>query len=433
MKAAQTTQNKTRRLLLLADNSDQNNWGAQATPYAIRRILKGADPELRVDALAYGWLTQRERVFDRGPARGRVFPQPKNGALAWLSAPLSDIAQFFPQMTDEFERYANEWSSGRGGRMASEFEKALSSCDAVVYNAENGVYRNSLAGTRSLFLLWYAKTRLGKPSGVINQTAMMSHMPVPLMPGMVKLVYPMLDLVLAREPASWKDLCDFGISNAKLVPDVVFYCDETDFDETPVAAWKARMGLRAQEYFCFGASSLPMDKPGQSDEGAVAALVAQLKRATGRQCVLVAKDSHCQFLKDVASLTGSIFFGPEHSFKELWPLFRDASFLVTGHFHYIIMGAMVGCPYIPLSTNNHKTNGVNEHLQWHHRECFDATALSVCSPEIVAEAKMLVAEREALSTHLVHRTAQLRLEAAETGTAVAALTRGSDAGVPDRS
>jgi polysaccharide pyruvyl transferase WcaK-like protein len=411
-----------RRLLLLADNSDQNNWGAQATPYGIRRILGGVDPELEVDALAYRWLTQRERVFDRGPARGKVFREPGNRLLLWLSGPFSDTAQFFPQIADEFEYYADEWSSGRGGRMASEFTEALTRCDAVVYNAENAMYRNSPAGTRSLFLLWYAKTRLGKPSGIINQTAMMSHMPVPTMPGMVKLVYPVLDLVLAREPASWKDLREFGMRNARLVPDVVFYCDETDFEERRFGAWKASVGVKPQEYFCFGASSLPMDKPRKNDEGAVTGLVAELKRSSGQQCVLLAKDSHCQFLKEVASLTGSIFFGPEHSFQELWPLFRDASFLVSGHFHYIIMGAMVGCPYIPLSTNNHKTDGVNEHLNWHRRECFDATALRCCTPAIVTEAEMLLQNRDRLSAQLSVRSAELRREAAETGRAVSALT-----------
>ena len=418
-----TTGARTRRLLLLADNSDQNNWGAQATPYAIRRILKGVDPDLQVDALAYGWLTQRERVVDRGPVQGKVFRQPKNPLAAWLTAPISGLAEFFPQLADEFERYADDWAAGRGGRMAEEFDAALSRCDAIVYNAENGMYRNSPAGTRALFLLWYAKTRLRKPSGVINQTAVMSHMPVPLMPGMVRLVYPKLDVVLAREPASWKDLRDFGISNARLVPDVVFYCDETDYEEAPVAAWKTRTGIRPQEYFCFGASSLPMDKPGKNRSGSVATLVMELKRSTGKQCVLLAKDSHCQFLKEVAARTGSLFFGPEHSFKELWPLFRDASFMVSGHFHYIIMGAMVGCPYIPLSTNNHKTDGVNEHLEWRRRECFDATALSFCSEEIVTEAAVLVADRANLSAHLLRRTAELRREAAETGTAVSAITR----------
>ena len=423
-----STGGKPPRLLLLADNSDQNNWGAQATPYAIRRILKGADPAIEIDALSYGWLTQRQRVVDRGPVQGKVFPQPKNSLLAWLSGPISGLAEYFPQMADEFERQGDEWAAGRGGTIASEFEAALSRCDAVVYNCENAMYRNSLAGTRALFLLWYAKTRLGKPSGVINQTAMISHMPVPLMPGMVKLVYPILDLVLAREPASWKDLRDFGIQNAKLAPDVVFYCDESDFVDAPVAAWKGRVGLGPQDYFCFGASSLPMDKPAGGRDGAVVKLVAELKRATGKQCVLLAKDAHCQFLSEVAARTGSIFFGPEHSFRELWSLFRDASFQVGGHFHYIIMGAMVGCPYIPLSTNNHKTDGVNEHLRWHRRDCFDATALSFCSAAIVAEAKNLVADREALSAHLLLRTGELRREAAEIGTAVLGLTRSARRG-----
>ena len=420
------SRNESRRLLLLADNSDQNNWGAQATPYAIRRILKGTDPELEVDALSYGWLTQRHRVVDRGPARGKVFRQPKVSLLAWVASPVSGVAEFYPQLADEFDRFADDWSKGGGGTIRLEFEKALSACDAVAYNAENGMYRNSPAGTRALFLLYYAKTRLGKPSGIINQTAMMSHMPVPTMPGMVRLVYPRLDLVLAREPASWKDLCKFGMANARLVPDVVFYCDESDFEEAPVAAWKASMGVGSQDYFCFGASSLPMDKPRRGYEGAVTALIRDLKLRTGMQCVLLAKDSHCQFLADVADLTGSLFFGPEHTFPELWPLFRDASFLVSGHFHYIIMGAMVGCPYIPLSTNNHKTEGVNEHLRWHRRECFDATALRQCSEEILSESERLVAERDRLSAQLLQRTSELRCEAAETGVAVSALTHNSN-------
>ena len=148
-----------------------------------------------------------------------------------------------------------------------------------------------------------------------------------------------------------------------------------DFDDAPVVAWKRSAGLAGRPYFCLSASALPMSAPREGYAGEVVRLVERLQRVTP-QGVLIAKDSSCQYLRDVAKATGAAFFGPEHGFTELWSLLRDASFLVSGHYHNVIMAAMVGCPFVPLTTMTHKMQGVCRLLGWHITEPHDATYLS---------------------------------------------------------
>jgi polysaccharide pyruvyl transferase WcaK-like protein len=157
--------------------------------------------------------------------------------------------------------------------------------------------------------------------------------------------------------------------------------------------------------------------PKESWDGEVAGLVRALE-TLGPQAVLLAKDSWCQPLEEVARRTGSVFFGPKHAFAELWPLLAGASFLVTGHFHYAIMGAMVGCPFVPLSVNNHKMHGVCEHLNWHLTDPFDATSLATCRSKIVSEAKRLLDERSEMSARLSLRSVEMRTEVRRLGSRI---------------
>ena len=110
----------------------------------------------------------------------------------------------------------------------------------------------------------------------------------------------------------------------------------------------------------------------------------------------------------MARRTGAVYFGPEHDFQELWPLFRDAGVVVTGHFHYAIISSIVGCPFVPLSVNNHKMAGVCEQLGWHLKEPYDITFLAKERNTIVAEARLLLENREELSSGLARRSSELR-------------------------
>lgn len=394
-----------RNVLFVNDNSDQPNWGAQATPYAIRAMTKDLLPSAQVEWLPYAWLGHRFQQL-RGPWPIELTrPLPKVPGMARLAKP-SDP---YPEIVDRFDACAKRWLNGDAGQPAAQYLRAAERADLVAFNIENSMYWNKVAGMRALFLMWLAKEHLGKRTAAINMTAGFAGMPRPMMAGMAKRVLPTLDLVTAREPQSLRELHAIGAKNAELAADVVFYLDPTREPRGGFDAWAQRS--RSAPYFCLSASAIPMDAPSSDRDGAVTELVRKLK-ASGLQAVLMARDPHCQFLADVARRTDSIFFGPEHSFHEIWPLLKDAQFLVSGHYHYAIMGAMVGCPFVPFTTNNHKIAGMAEQLDWIHSECVDATALSVHTPAIVAACEKLVRERPKHAEHLTRRAAELRPRAA---------------------
>lgn len=410
------------KILLINDNSAHANWGAQASPPSLVSILNGAMPGSSIQSLPHSWLRLSYRRLWSGLGGGLVRSE-GSAVMAPVVRRCSRPVSFFPEVADEFDYWADEWTEGRGGPQAKTFLDLARAADVVVYNGENSIYRNTMEGCHGIFLLWLTRTRLGKTSCIVNHTAQLNDVR-PIMNGMIRLVYPALDLVAVREPCSLENLRALGCLGAELYPDVVFSQEPRTRSRRRVDGWRASLKLRDESYFCISASGLPVSMPRGRWDGEVTQLVRGLK-ASGLQAVLVAKDPWCLPLEEVARRTGSIFFGPEHEYEDLWPLFEGASFLVSGHYHYVIFAAMVGCPFIPLSVNNHKMRGVCEHLGWKRSEPFDATLLRLCRNEIVEEALELARQRPRLSAHLRERTAVLQHEARRLGTRVAEVARGS--------
>jgi polysaccharide pyruvyl transferase WcaK-like protein len=293
--------------------------------------------------------------------------------------------------------------------MAKRFLQEMGQCDALVYNGEASLYRNTMEGKRSLFLLWLCKTRLGKPACIVNQTAHLNNVR-PIMNAMVRKVYPALDLVTCRESASHRLLREMGIANAELIPDVVFWLQEEPEAKERVENWLEVQGLRPGTYVCMSTSALPVSRPRGGWDGAYAALVREVRERTGLRPLLIARDPHCQFLKDVARRTGSACIGSEHHFSSLWPLLRNAAGLVTGHFHYCIAAAIVGCPFVPMTSNNHKMAGLTEMLGWQPVDPFDVTDLAECGGAITDRLVELLRNRADYSAHLAGRSAHLRTQ-----------------------
>jgi len=409
-------------VLLLNDNSAHVNWGAQASPPALTEIIEQSLPESTITALPHHWLAcpYQRRLK---PSLGGSYIQEKK---RWR--PIRSIVNrcsikepFYPEVADDFDRFADEWLDRQAGPIGEEFLSLAQKADIIVYNGENSIYRNTPEGCHGIFLLWLAKKYLGKPCCIVNHTAHQNGVR-PIMDGMIQLVFPELDLVSVRESSSLINLKMLGIENAELFPDVVFSMRPERYSKHRVDKWRQKHGLMDQSYFCLSASGLPVSKPRGEWDGEVTELVRNLK-SLGLQAVLLAKDPWCLFLAEVAKRTDSLFFGPEHEFHELWPILEGASFLVSGHYHYVIFGAMVGCPFIPLSVNNHKMQGVCQLLEWERKLPFDATFLRKCRSEITAEASELVTNRPGLNMHLLQKTRQLHEETWRLGERIASLAK----------
>lgn len=406
-------------ILLINDNSGHVNWGAQASPPALIEIIRYSLPEADITTLSHAWLTTSSQRRMSPALGGRVIPEKNRGRLARRVVNRSSkLEKFYPEVADDFDCWAEEWLSRRVGGQADEFLNLAEKADIVVYNGENSIYRNTPEGCHGIFLLWLAKTRLGKPACIVNHTCHQNDVR-PIMTGMIQLTFPKLDLVATREPRSLANLQSLDITNAQCFPDVVFALRSQDYPRDRVDQWRQQQVLTDQSYFCLSASGLPVSKPHGAWDGEVTTLVRELKTTLGLQAVLIAKDPWCLFLEEVAKRTDSLYFGPEHEFHDLWPLLEGASFLVSGHYHYVIFGSMVGCPFIPLTVNNHKMQGLCEMLEWQRTTPYDATYLKSCRSEIVAEAKHIMDKRSDLNAHLKNKSQQLHYDALKLGKSIA--------------
>ncbi len=395
------------QILVLNDNSAHRNWGAQATPHALFKVLRQASPSAEISAIPHAWFRTKYRAiqFPFGKElKYRVGAIPHiNPALAKISKPI----EYFPQVADDFDYFLEEWGAGQGGPPADEFLELAQRADVIVYNGENSNYRNTVEACRASFLLWVAKKALEKPACAVNLTVHLNTVR-PILNGMVELVYPTLDLVATREPCSHRNLLDHGVKNAVSSSDVVFGLDPADYPRDGFERWRHAAGLH-KPYFCLSASGLPASAPRGDWDGEVVRLVRELKKIVPNG-VMVAKDGSHRFMREVALRTDSVFFGPEHEFHELWPLFERAEFLVSGHFHYVIFGAMVGCPFVPLSANNHKMQGLCEQLEWPRVKPFDITRLSSCQTEIGDSVRDLLLRGNELGVTLRSKSSDLRKE-----------------------
>lgn len=394
------------RLLFLNDNRAHPNWGAQATPHSIDTIFEAGAPDCERTWLSWDWLRSRHRRL-KAPLPPRYYEPAGLRRGRWVLGRLSRSQNFFPRVADDFDRFADEWLAGKGGPMADRFLSELQQSGALVYNGENSLYRNTLEGTRALFLMWLAKTRVGTPTCIINHTAHPTDVR-PMMTAMIRKVYPKLDLVTCREAESHRLLHDMGLTNAQLIPDVVFGLGESPESDDHIKSWLSEHGLERHKYVCMSASGLPVSRPRGDWDGEYTALVRSVQKRTGLPVVLVAKDPPCQFLGDVANRAGAVYFGPDHHFTELWPLFRQAAAVVTGHFHYAIIAAIGGCPYVPLSANNHKMAGVCEMLNWEPVEPFDVTDLSSCGEAVTDRLAEVIRTRADSTSALAQRANELR-------------------------
>lgn len=394
------------KLLLLNDNRAHPNWGAQATPHAIDMLLGDGIPGCEKTWLSWDWLRSRHRTLKWPFPSWAYDPNVVRWGRRFLIR-ASRYIERFPAVADDFDRVADEWMKGKGGPMAARFTEEVRRADIVVYNGENSLYANTVEGRRALFLMWLVGVHMKTPACIVNHTVHLTGVQ-PIMNAMVRKVHPRMDLLTCREAASHRLLQEMGIGNAQLVPDVVFYLEERNEAATQIDRWLGANELESGKFVCMSASGLPVSRPRGDWDGEYAGLVRVVQERTDLRVVLMARDPHCQFLSEVAHRTGSVFFGAEHHFSELWPLLRQSAALVTGHFHYAIIASIGGCPFVPLSANNHKMRGVCELLDWVLSEPYDITDLASCGEEIVDRLVELIASREQLSNQLSRRARELR-------------------------
>ncbi|MCC6355448.1 MAG: polysaccharide pyruvyl transferase family protein [Verrucomicrobiae bacterium] len=426
-----------KRILLLNDTSDHDNWGSQACAEALKRIIRETNPGIEIRPIPSEWIARRyyalkftvagRRLVFRHRSSRRLKAEaeamPYTLAKVFVEDFLSRPVIGIPRVADEFDAAADQWLAGQGGQEARDFLDAARGVDAVVFNAEGSTYRNNYTASKALFLLWLAKSRLGLPALFVNGSAMITEVE-PVLPGMLRKVFGLIDGVAVREPRSLETVRR-GVPGARvrLIPDSVFYFDDAQIAELQRTEGKLE-GAGATDFdapvVCLSASMLPMDYRRDPARSSLYRLVEDLKGG-GRRVVLLAKDNSDKFLRDLARRTGSGFIGPSYHYSDLFGVFSRSRLLVTGRYHHAIMATMVGCPVIALTTTSHKMSGLCDLFEGDMGECFDATDLFSCMESLRARASDLLGAGQSLRDRLIARAGAFRNETRQLGQLVASV------------
>lgn len=387
----------TPRIVLLNDCRDQISFGSNALSDGLIAILSESVPTAEILPIPSHWLVQAPDGF-RSFANGGIGLRQPNAR--------------YPTVADQFESVADDWLAGRGGGGAEQFMSRLRTADLVVLNGEGSIYRTNVSAIRELFLAWLAKTRFGVPTVYLNGGMHLTQV-VPILPGMVRKTFPVLDAVAVREPWSLRNLQEYvpGV-DARLVPDAAYYFRPADVRATPtVRAVRERLG--DAPYFTFDPGSMPMD----AAPGGRSAL-HELTRAlldVVPHALFVPMQPADRYVEAVARETGAVFTDAVVDYREFMALVEGAEFHVSGRHHNVILAALVGCPTVPFDAVTHKVRGACEMLDGLLDPVYDGTSMRPCIGAIADHARRYVGNRDDLRAALLDVSSRNRTAAFELG------------------
>lgn len=388
-----------KKVLILNDGSDYQNWGIKACIDGLKIILQRI-PGIETTTLPHAFMIQKY-AFEPKILGRKIFLE--NNRLA--KRILRDF-HVLPRVADEFEQVAELWLKGRGGPGAKIFMEKAKDIDAVIFNAEGSTYRNNIGAVKGLFMLWFAKTKLDKKSMFLNGSVTLTKVDA-ILPAMVNKVFSEIDLVGVREPDSHANIVQYYPSlkdKIKVFPDSVFSLD------TPKQSALKNLDFLDKEFFVFSLSMLPMDYKISREKSSIIKIVRQLKKVV-HNVVLIAKDVEDQVLKEIADLTDSSFIGPQFNYQEIMQILSRAKFLFSGRYHHLIFATKVGCPVIPMASSSQKIHGLSSLFSGLMPSPIDPTNLNAEEEYIIQNAMQIVEGGTNLRDRYIERSNELKAEA----------------------
>lgn len=388
-------------LLFLNDGTYCQNWGLQACTEGLTHIIAQDSSNADISFLDHAFMHRRYSFEPRFFGGKKLFAY--NSRIARRYFPVFHV---LPKVADEFEYIADLWLQGKGGQGADEFLAKARDADGILFNAEGSVYRDDNIGAlKGLFMLWVAKTKLGTKSLFLNGSVTLTRVDATL-PAMVRKVFDVIDMAAVREPASYRNICEYYPEledKLSMVPDSTFAVDVSNKPQEDFI-------FRDPNYFALSLSMLPMDFSRTRHASSLVQLIEDLKTLVPN-VVLMGKDKEDQILADVARITGATFVGPSYDYQSVLNILSRARFLVSGRYHNAIFATKVGCPVIPLHTSSQKIYGLSLLFAGLMPEPIDPTDLWENGRHVLQHARTILEKGVSLRSAYKQRSLELREDA----------------------
>ena len=397
-------------LVLLNDCSDQMNYGAEALVKGLIRIVNAAIPDHELRTIPSHWVYDAQRGF-KAFYNGDFLTQPQ---------------AIWPEVADQFECVADEWLAGRGGAGVETYLKLLEGVDAVILNGEGSMYRTNLSAVRELFIAWFAKARLEIPTVFINGLIHLTLV-TPILPAMMRKTFRVLDAVTVRDPWSLKNIREFMPDiPVELIPDSALALP-VDIENCNSHVKGLLKDLGKTDFFCFDPGHMPIDyRFGR--RSSLYRLIAEMKQLVSQAVMIACGPYEAPMLRQLAEDTGSIYLEQQPSYHDVMAVLSRAKLQISGRFHNMVLGALVGCPAVSIGSTSHKVHGVCALLGF--KEPYDGTDLWGNMESIKLQAANLLSKGAELRKQIEDNAALLAIKSYEMGIIVRnVLRKGNQGGI----
>lgn len=404
-----------KRILLIGDNSLARNWGCRATTQCLKKLIAMRYPDAEILSLYHADYIVRDVTGPSSISRvpfAHVVPKfLKRSIKSTITRmfPIGKLYQFvspeviekniLPNRIEDFDELAKRVLNGK---MLSKELALMKQADLIIVNGEGSIYPGAIFEKYPLFLMYFAKKYLNKMCGFFNGSIKVENDEIA---AMIRGIFPLLDRVVLREPFSIRELEKIGVTcPAILAPDAAFLLEpDQNWQPPPELAGKVDFDL---DYICASTSAaIWYDGIDRTEEWL--ALITKLKEIVPQVVLLITDDNETDMLIKIGNLAKCPVIDVDIATSDAVNVLSKARLFVSGRYHPSIFAAVSGTPFIPLSANSYKIEGLVELLDYHKR-VFPIMEIGNMLEEIVAEARQNIVERRKISDHLCAVSDNLR-------------------------
>lgn len=419
-----------KKILIIGDLRTAYNYGAIATTESLMKLLDNEhlDAEFKyIDHRSMvrptpetGWPKQLPNnentvIKQTKDAIKHCLPGPVVESIRKIKGRGTDVPDFVPYKLSQFEDYYGKMVSGQTLRYDKQM---LDWADIVYINSEGNIVHGTdkfgkyrMGARYVLFMAWVSKIKMHKPTLIVNHTVDPDNYNAF---EIISDLYPKLDKVYVRETLSLPLLEQHGVFNAEFVPDALFSYE-------PVKDWKPNNYLKSQinfnePYICIGDSSGIRNNYNQVKWNVVEVLGEIVSRLKDICPQVVFVDGYSGGNEDINRVIRDNGLGyvslRNTDYHNLYQVLKRADLFVSGRWHASILSTLAQTPILLWGSDSHKTKSLYTLLDYKYR-FFEVSTLPVNIPEMIEEAKKILADSEHIKSKMASVCAEFRIRTQE--------------------
>lgn len=416
-----------KNILFVGDLRSANNYGAVATTESLVRLLHDQEYDAEYKYIDYKSLYKPTPQIGFSNNKKTYFSIVKDAAKHFFPKLLIKFfktkrslnqVDFVPYKLSQFESYFSKMIAGQ----SLQYEKNLLEWADIVYiNGEgnivngtdsNGKYR--MGARYLLFMAWLSKVKYNKPTLILNHTVDPRNYNAF---EIISAVYPLLDQVLVRETLSLPVLKEYGVNNARFVPDALF-------SYKPAVEWEPSEELKRQidfsrPFICIGDSSGVKNAYSHVSWNVIEVfteIILELKNIAPQIIFVDGYNGNNEDINEVIRKNNIGYVNFQNcNYHDLLQVLKRSMIFISGRWHASILCTLANTPILLWGADSHKTKSLYTLLDYNYR-FFEVASLPANIPELIDEARKILKDTDSIKENMKQKVEMYSIAARENAT-----------------